>query len=1293
MLEEWLVLLETYYTFIFVNIELVLAMATITLIALLMNVMMVTGIGLFDDTLTYAVVKPLAMGRAIISHPILGNITDLHVLSGSRSCVDTDEYCPNCVKCETLEKLKANYKGCHFVTSCDEEGQVESLMDHLSSIGVRKETIFKDARLTSGFGDKSSKSICEKYRINIPSIELANCNTNLLDEFLIAKNRSGISKQLLKMGLNGSSDMALSRLGLNKSIFENEFEQFKARRVENWSNSIKENSNRLNYKNMLDSIAKVVRQSSNPNFDASEPYNYITSDILVIGQEYISGIGVVKSDCYLSIISPQGNPTISYGLHGKFCLERIPVAGTHYSPISRTGYMSYSSNTRSSIPNPPGIEDKLNHASIITCENMLINGDSENYRIKCSNITSSLVTSQVIGVDGKNYQIPNINIYEVQSYKNIYQYDCTSPTINVNEIYEVAKGGTCAGDQRYCQNFKCESTSDCFCNIRELNGFEAVNVNGIKRKSDGDHIKIDDLFHGPKLLHLPNDKEYLYNKFNCSQVSLSMDKNVMRIVSNGDSIRQYKISKDFGTLSGVMVNITMDVKIRLPDEMVMSSGFADVFIWLKNTIEPCDGKFDIKRVDVCSRFTSDFELRKWSNWECYNGWQVFLVVVLILLIIPLMYPVGKLIWYLGTWIYWLVWVKIIKRMWRYIRTRKYKSVIRSIKNKLSRSDIDDTERQLLNNKLDIIQSNLQHYRSLNERVMSKENARLSMFSKQKFNDYNPSIIPGGKKNIFRKQGISLHGPYKSTTSPLMTTIIFSFMFFGISDSCSVTQTMVVDQSRCKIMENGLQECVVTQSALLSLSPIGQDSCFTMTDKSGGNIGTFIVTVHSQSIRCNKYSLYFSPSKIDVVSGMYGRCSGSSWCGSGSEYCLNQAKSLLEEGKLPLRLPNNAILSYGCNLVASHGDCFTGGRNCAYYYYGSVNPTRSVSEVFGCTDWTLSVDVSMKAIYNQPGMVPESKRMRLTVGELGLFEGISVGIVSSFVPPSSIIDKCFIKDEVKEDKSYRGMLMIDACNKRGEYTNQKVGTVQCDDIRGASYVDPSRCITSTDYLFMELTADSIKVSERFVNPSSFLLTNSLPTKLGNFLVEDKDGLPEAKITTNSLIQLQMNMKDFRINSITNENKCYAEFVSLKGCYSCTIGALLILTVNTNFGDAVATIRCPSIAWQTVAKIEEKKKDIEIVMHISRDIIDTVCSIECPAGNSNFRIRGELEYMNNVNHNSNSTLDGVVVNPGGIGIGSLWSMSWFRNIIFIGIAVGIIILILYFIKKILHKKKRNNSNKDQ
>lgn len=235
---------------------------------------------------------------------------------------------------------------------------------------------------------------------------------------------------------------------------------------------------------------------------------------------------------------------------------------------------------------------------------------------------------------------------------------------------------------------------------------------------------------------------------------------------------------------------------------------------------------------------------------------------------------------------------------------------------------------------------------------------------------------------------------------------------------------------------------------------------------------------------------------------------------------------------------------------------------------------------------------MKSLPPSDGSLSQTLRQKkvvLTPGKSESVFGVLFTLTSISTPPQPILNKC-----VAMSKSVSSLV---ECNRRGEFTNGKIGEVQCPTKSDAESVS-DKCIVASGLVQVNTGVTQVSCLSQIVDIEKTASLNKLPKKLEDVMIYEENGDVFANFMGNSLFEMQLDMRDKKVSSKSDLSFCHVRFINISGCYNCLAGSELYLEVNTNFGSAMGTLSCPDLNLNIPFNADNSVKIKKINVHISK-----------------------------------------------------------------------------------------------
>lgn len=274
----------------------------------------------------------------------------------------------------------------------------------------------------------------------------------------------------------------------------------------------------------------------------------------------------------------------------------------------------------------------------------------------------------------------------------------------------------------------------------------------------------------------------------------------------------------------------------------------------------------------------------------------------------------------------------------------------------------------------------------------------------------------------------------------------------------------------------------------------------------------------------------------------------------------------------------------------------------------VIPTNNKAyNVHGCGRWMERLNFNITLSVND---VVETKRFVLPAGRPETWKGIKVTPTGFFMPPMALSPPAFLSEggriaylseaDLKKTRNLRCHSYEDAVQINCRF-NQDLCSVHPD-------------IDTTEYH----CADTLALEDILENPR-----NMLPMQNGG----QHFSLKEGEIVTypeEAMAHLQVVLQGFKLTAKADLNSIKVTKVDVEGCYSCSLGALVKIRCQTDYGTAMAHVTCPS-GFMFPINCDSSATEQEIRLHSQRAEIDEECEATAVSALTKFRIQAHLQYV--------------------------------------------------------------------
>lgn len=309
-------------------------------------------------------------------------------------------------------------------------------------------------------------------------------------------------------------------------------------------------------------------------------------------------------------------------------------------------------------------------------------------------------------------------------------------------------------------------------------------------------------------------------------------------------------------------------------------------------------------------------------------------------------------------------------------------------------------------------------------------------------------------------------------------ILIIGILLPFSEQCSNFAMMSALSSDCTYSHEIQRSCRVRLNTRLAISPVGQDSCFHITDSRSETLGAIIVQTESIVLRCKKEILYHIPRAKT-------KCDSSRICFNilqGHECTYNSCADFGVNDTIKACNHTRSSLGWS-SCVPVYPSCFWPQTNdCLFSRITMTNPTGQTYSVYMCPEWVYAVQ--LKVQFHIANNVT-TDAITLYAGKSATVHKVNFSLISATVPPIPTLSECILSNG-------RKMAMTN-CNKRGEMSKNRVGEIQCNSDADALHVN-NQCFGSFELVKAQIDDNGIRCNSELIDPELVLQTNQLPLKL-------------------------------------------------------------------------------------------------------------------------------------------------------------------------------------------------------
>nr|CAD2147456.1 unnamed protein product [Meloidogyne enterolobii] len=455
---------------------------------------------------------------------------------------------------------------------------------------------------------------------------------------------------------------------------------------------------------------------------------------------------------------------------------------------------------------------------------------------------------------------------------------------------------------------------------------------------------------------------------------------------------------------------------------------------------------------------------------------------------------------------------------------------------------------------------------------------------------------GAKKKI-QKESKKLSEASLARLAKYGITLIIFFLLTQLASSDTIS--VMSESENCRI-NNNTRICSVSSSTTLTLLPAGQPTNLLIKDEKGEILGALTFSLLSLTLNCNPKTLAFLRSyRINTRSvwrcPTTGSCTGSFCSNVGANTHVPEVVEVMKEPGASGCRESSALWSKGCGLPTA---------SCHFYRWYAVPTSLDLFELFSCPTW----DFNIKAMFQLTASSQTyEESVILQPGLTHHWLNTSITPIAVTNPPSPTLSTPFLTNgfsvalgqDVPRDlkcadaQSALGFgcnISKDACRECHPTTDGSV-ECQCREFDGeAILADPEKRLPlniNKQTFFSE--GESVQVEQPY-----------------------------------SPIQIHFRMSNFKLVNEVTESTCTVAIDSIGGCYKCTTGVQIKFSCNTNFGVALAHIRCDD-GINFAARCSKEGIEGSANFAYNRSKIETKCKVKCPGGESPLQLQGQLLFI--------------------------------------------------------------------
>nr|CAD2133848.1 unnamed protein product [Meloidogyne enterolobii] len=439
-------------------------------------------------------------------------------------------------------------------------------------------------------------------------------------------------------------------------------------------------------------------------------------------------------------------------------------------------------------------------------------------------------------------------------------------------------------------------------------------------------------------------------------------------------------------------------------------------------------------------------------------------------------------------------------------------------------------------------------------------------------------------------------PAPSNWIPLVVLLTLASQTYS-----SNTVAVTTKSESCRRGPTGIS-CVLNYATTLTLLPKGQTTTLLLRNEHGIALGTLSIIVDALTMDCvPKSEGWYRSYTMETLAVK--RCPTSGSCKE--NYCASVRPStvipeLREVNSLPgisRCEPSSSFWFQGCALPTSA---------CLFYRTFARPTTGNTFELITCPTWEFNIHASLQLEVS--GKKPLMESIVLHPGMTFNWNNVSVTPIAVAAPPAPVLNRQFITDGTS-------VAMVENIPRDLDCATESDARMFNCSISNTVCVD---CIFDHDSGAVACSCRDLNF-ERILHDS----TVRLPLSVARLQLRNERGNVYADYGYSPL-QLHVQMKHLELLLEFQDSHCIVQVHNLTGCYKCESGAQLQYTCSTDRGNALANIEC---ADGTVfsARCSPNGTIGKENLPFDHFQIRTNCRVDCPAGETNFELIGDLYYV--------------------------------------------------------------------
>nr|CAD2196659.1 unnamed protein product [Meloidogyne enterolobii] len=448
---------------------------------------------------------------------------------------------------------------------------------------------------------------------------------------------------------------------------------------------------------------------------------------------------------------------------------------------------------------------------------------------------------------------------------------------------------------------------------------------------------------------------------------------------------------------------------------------------------------------------------------------------------------------------------------------------------------------------------------------------------------------------------NIHRPGHQLRKKFSTILFIAASITAITIPAMAVISITTQTESCLRGTTGLT-CTVNSANTLTLLPAGQVNTLLLRDEHGLTLGTLSMRLTSLKMACHQQSIAWLRS-YRVEPTAVKRCPRAGSCFN--DHCENvRPSSYVKELQFGRELPGNTFCIPSTSFWGNN--CGLPSSACLYYRYFARPTSQNVFEVFTCPSWTPEMDVELTLETN--GGKRRTKSIILHPGITSSWGNITITPLAISLPPMPVLGSIFVTNG--QTVSIVSRLPVDLhCA-----TEEAARSLNCSLDQEAC----KECFPNHNDGTVECSCRDVDLDAMMENPETRLPITRAKVWL------DNNGPSVSATYVYAPIQIHLQMKSLALHLQLRDSKCFMDEARLHGCYRCGAGAQITYKCRSDNANVLATVKCED-GTLFVAHCSTNGTLGKELIPIDYADVNTICTVDCPAGETNFILNGSLYYI--------------------------------------------------------------------